>query len=139
MRQFLLAAIGAVAIAIALVLVIGEEETEEDIPPPATTQMRPAAPPPPVAAPRPAAPANGHGAGETAGVRRAVELYVEAAETGEVRAPPGLPTTDELSIRRVTVAGNRASAELAGGERLVLRRARGRWRVIRVIQFLSVG
>ena len=57
----------------------------------------------------------------------------EAAETGEVRAPPGLPTTDELSIRNVDIAGDRATARLAGGERLVLRRSGGRWRVKRVL------
>jgi hypothetical protein len=135
MRHFVLVAIAALAIAIALVLVIGEEEAGEDTTPvTVTTEKAPATPP----ATTPPAPPKRAGSGEAADVERAVEAYVEAVETGEVQAPPGdgvllLPTTDELSIRSVEIAGNRATARLAGGERLLLRRSGGRWRVKRVL------
>jgi hypothetical protein len=133
MRHVLALAVAALAIAVVLVLVVGEDETaEEDTtvgvtepqPEPGRTETGPTAPP------------EGNTPAQTADVERAVELYVEAAETGETDAPPGLPTTDELSIRSVRIAGNRATARLAGGPRLVLLRTDGHWRVTRV---LSVG
>ena len=64
-------------------------------------------------------------------VEQAVTRYAEAAERGEVEAP-GLPTSDELTIRGVEVAGGEAQATLAGGTRLSLRRKGRRWRVVRV-------
>jgi hypothetical protein len=62
-------------------------------------------------------------------IEQAIARYVEAAERGEVDVS-GLPTSDELTIRRVELAGARAQAALAGGARLSLRKAGGRWRVV---------
>jgi hypothetical protein len=128
MRHVLALAVAALAIAVVLVLVVGEEETAEDT----TVDVTEPGPEPGRTQPDAVVPPDGHSPAETADVERAVELYVEAAETGEIRAPAGLPTTDELSIRRVRIEGARATALLAGGPRVVLVRSDGRWRVTRV-------
>jgi hypothetical protein len=43
-----------------------------------------------------------------------------------------LPTSDELSIERVEVSGDRGRARLAGGTAVFLRRVDGTWRVRRI-------
>ena len=133
MRHVLLVAVAALAIAIVLVLVLGEEEAGEDTTPVTVTQPGPEHARTETA-PATEPPAGGDGSRDAKQVEEAVFRYVEAAEAGEVRAP-GLPTTDELSIRNVAVEGDRATVRLAGGERLSLRKRGGRWRVTG----LSVG
>ena len=68
-------------------------------------------------------------------VERAVFALVEAVEVGN--PPPGLdvsalPTSDELSVERTEVAGDRATVTLAGGVKVRLRRAGGVWEVVAV-------
>ena len=128
MRHFVLVAIAALVIALVLVLVLGEEEAGEDTTTVTLTEPE-AERRPPETTPTP--PAGDDGSADASQVQSAVASYVEAAETGEVREP-GLPTTDELSIMDVDVDGERATVRLAGGERLSLRKQRGRWRVIDV-------
>ncbi len=127
MRHVLLVTVAALAIALVLVFVLGEEEVGEDTTtvtvtdPEAERRER-------RTGPAPQGPDAGARSREAQHVEQAVARYVEAAETGEVRAP-GLPTTDELSIAGVDVEGDRATVRLAGGDRLTLRKQRGRWRV----------
>ena len=133
MRHFAAVALAVLAVAAGLVLALGEEEAGEDTTSAPAGDARPRPPRPEPAPAPPPAPANGHDAARTAGVERAVERYIEAAEAGEVAAPRGLPTTDELSIAEVRLEGSRATARLAGGERLLLRRSGGGWRVTRAL------
>ena len=132
MRHFALAALAAIVVAIVLVLVLGEEEVAEDRKPTATTTptVTREAPPrnaghggDPALAPR-------HPRRQDDRIEQAVARYVEAAERGAVDAP-GLPTSDELSLVGIYIAGRRAKAALAGGATVHLRRAGGRWRVVR--------
>jgi len=129
MRHVAAAAAAAVVIALVLVLVLAEDEVEDTTPVTATgtTAEPPATEPPP---PPPDQPTESR---DLAQIERAVALYVEAVERGERRAE-GLPTSDELTIRGVRVEGDRAMARLAGGLRLELRRAGGRWRVSDVLE-----
>ncbi len=68
-------------------------------------------------------------------VERAVFALVEAVELGR---PPsgvdvsGLPTSDELSVERTRIAGDRAAVTLAGGTVVRLRRSGGEWRPVSV-------
>ena len=128
MRHFAAAAMVALAVAVVLVLVLAEDEAGEDT---ATVTVTQTGTEPPQTETAPAPPGDETESEDVEQVERAVALYVEAAETGEVRAP-GLPTTDELSIQDVQVEGDRATVKLAGGTRLSLRRKGDRWRVERV-------
>jgi hypothetical protein len=129
MRHVAAVAAAAIAIALVLVLVLGEDEVEE--PAPVTATGTTADPPGTDTAPTP--PDRPTESRDAAKIERAVALYVEAVERGDRRAE-GLPTSDELSIRGVRVEGDRATATLAGGARLALRRAGGRWRVSQVLE-----
>jgi hypothetical protein len=127
MRRVLLPALLALALAIGLVLVLAGGEEDVVVEPgqeqstdhrPQTTDSGPqdqSSPP----------------ADETEGVEQAAILYIEAAQSGEIDAPVGLPTTDELSIEDVRVEGDRATVRLVGGARLFLRRSGGGWQVER--------
>ena len=57
-------------------------------------------------------------------MERAVFVYVERAEQA---GPAGLPTSDEASIERLTVRGDRARVRLTGGAVLELERRGRRW------------
>ena len=129
MRHVAAATAAAVVIALVLVLVLAEDDVEDTTP--ATATGTTAEPPTTEAAPAP--PDRPAESRDLAQIERAVALYVEAAERGEVRAE-GLPTSDELTIRGVRVEGDRAMARLAGGVRLELRRAERRWRVSEVLE-----
>jgi len=128
MRHAAVVAAVAVAVAVVLVLVVAEEEAGEDMSTVTVTESVAAPPPPAETAPR--APAEERESEDVAQIEQAVALYVEAVELGEIRAE-GLPTTDELSIRAVRVRGDHATAELAGGTSVSLRRVEGRWQVER--------
>ena len=69
-------------------------------------------------------------------VERAVFALVEATEVGK-STPAGvdvsaLPTSDELSVERTEVAGERATVTLAGGVKVRLQRSGGDWEVVAV-------
>jgi hypothetical protein len=71
----------------------------------------------------------------TVGPERAVFSLVAAVEAGN--APAGvhvsaLPSSDELSVERTRVAGDRATVTLAGDVTVRLRRSGGAWRVVAV-------
>jgi hypothetical protein len=131
MRHFVLAALAAIVIALVLVLVLGEEEAGEDTTPTTITETDTASPQTETA---PASQSGETESDEVERVERAVALYVEAAERGEVDAE-GLPTTDELSIESVNIFPSlpaAATAFLAGGTQVGLSKRGGRWRVVQV-------
>ena len=68
-------------------------------------------------------------------VERAVFALVEAVEVGQAPADldaSALPTSDELSIERTRITGDRATVTLAGGTIVRLRRSGGEWRPVSV-------
>lgn len=130
MRHLALVTVAALLIALGLVLLVSEDETAEDqgetvaestVDGPQSTETSPQ---PTAPSPQPSDP-------DVEAVERAVFVYVEAAERGEVDGR-GLPTSDELSIRDVEVEGSDATVRLAGGATLTLRKSDGEWRVERV-------
>jgi hypothetical protein len=124
MRHVLLIAAAALGIALALVLVVGEDEAGEDAPPNGRSvplDRTEAESPPETPAPKKSR--------QLQQVERAVVLYIEAVERGDIRTS-GLPTTDELSIDRIVIRRRtRARVLLAGGAEITLTKGGGRWRV----------
>jgi hypothetical protein len=124
--------LGVIAL-VAAIFVIGElNETDEDADEPGRTTTT--AEPPRERTETEATPGPDPGPDEPdvdprlAAIERAALAYLERAERGEV-GPPGLPTSDEASIRRITMLGpsNGAIVDLTGGARIDLRRRAGRW------------
>lgn len=130
MRKLGFTLLGVIAL-VAAIFVIGElNETDEDADEPGRTTTT--AEPPPErteteAEPEPE-PEEPEVDPERAAIERAAIDYLERAERGEV-GPPGLPTSDEASVRLVRTTPGGAVVLLTGGARMTLERRGGRWLV----------
>jgi hypothetical protein len=127
-RRILLPAVVALALAIGLVLVLAGGEEDVVVEPGTGTApgTETAAEPEKTTSAEQPAPSD-----EVDEIEQAVTLYIEAAETGQVEAPPGLPTSDELSIEEVSILDSGATVRLTGGASIFLRKRKGRWHVVR--------